>query len=403
MFKRFFKKLDKIRVLFWLVVIGAGAAMLAFEVQAKLKEAAANVASLAQTEEVRYPVTLLAVTPETWESWRSYYGQAKAARTQDVTSYVREIVQAVHVQVGDTVKAGQTVVSLRKADYAANAQASRTGYEEARLNYNRLLELSKKGGVAQSEVDKAYATLKALEASDQSSRSTLQRTELKASIGGVVAARNVEPGEVAEVGKSLISIIDPSDMEAQLMVSKKDIHNIGKDTPVELVMDGAVSKGWVKRLSPEAQAGSGLYPVVVGLSADSGILPGTYLEGRFLVEKKQNVVVVPSDIVLYRGDKEFVYVAGTGNGDKNGDDGKISGDVADSAMRARLVEVRTGEGRNGQVIVTSGLEAGDRLIVSGSRALFDGALISQVPQVSATPQVPAAAQAPAAAQESGRR
>jgi RND family efflux transporter MFP subunit len=360
MFESVLRKLNKVRVLFWLAVLVAGSAVLAFQVQAKLKEAAANVASLARTEEIRYPVTLHTVEPGTWESWRSYYGQAKAARTQDVTSYVREIVQAVHVQVGDTVKAGQTVVSLRKADYAANAQASRTGYEEARLNYNRLLELNKKGGVAQSEVDRAYAAMKSLEASDQSSRSTLQRTELKSSIDGIVAARSVEPGEVAEVGKSLISIVDPSDMEAQLMVSKKDIHNINKDTPVILLVDESESKGWVKRLSPEAQAGTGLYPVVVGVPAGSGILPGTYLEGRFLVEKKQDVVIVSSDIVMYQGDKEFVYVA--------------SGDMASK------VEVSTGEGRNGRVIVTSGLGAGDRLIVSGNRALFDGALIASQPE-----------------------
>jgi RND family efflux transporter MFP subunit len=305
-------------------------------------------------------VTLMTVTPTAWESWRSYYGQAMAAHTQDVTSYVREVVQTVHVEVGDAVKAGDTVVSLRKTDYAANAQASRTGYQEAKLNYNRLLTLNKKGGVAQSEVDKAYAVMKSLEASDQSSRSTLQRTELKARIDGVVAERNIEPGEVAEVGKTLISIVDPSDMEVQLMVSKKDIHNIGKETPVELLVDEAAGKGWVKRLSPKAQAESGLYPVVVGLSADSEILPGVYLEGRFLVEKKTDAIVIPSDIVLYRRDKQFVYVAQS--------DG--------SGGRAGLVEIHTGEGRNGRVVVTAGLSTGDRVIVSGNRTLFDGALIS---------------------------
>jgi RND family efflux transporter MFP subunit len=349
--------LNKVRVLFWLVVVVIGIGVLGQQVQMKLKAAAANVASLAETEEIRYPVTLVTVTPGTWESWRSYYGQAKAARTQDVTSYVREVVQSVHVQVGDRIKAGDIVVTLLKADYAAKAQASRTGYEEALLNYNRLFELNKKGGISQSDVDKAYAILKNEEANAQASRSTLQRTELKASIAGIVSARRVEPGEVAEVGKSLISIVDPSDMEADLMVSKKDIHNIGKDTAVELLVDEVASKGWVKRLSPEAQSGSGLYPVVVGLGADSNILPGTYLEGRFLVEEKKDVVVVPSDIVMYRGEKKFVYVAK--------DD------------KASLVEIETGEGRNGEVIVTSGLKAGDQLIVSGNRTLFDGALISK--------------------------
>lgn len=353
----FFRKFNRLRILFWLVVVAGGCVLLGLRVQARLKEAAANVASLEQAEEVRYAVTSSPVASSVWESWRSYYGRTKAARTQDVTTYVREVVQTVHVQVGDRVKVGDTVVTLLKADHVARAQAGRTGYEEALMNYNRLLELSKKGGVSRSEVDRAYALMKSEEANAQSSRSTLQRTDLKASIDGVVSSRTVEPGEVAEVGKSLITIVDLSEMEVELLVSKKDIHHIARETPVELMVDGDVSRGWVKRSSPEAQTGSGLYPVVVGLNADSGILPGTYLEGRFLIDRKNEVVVISSDIVMFRGEKEFVYLA----------DGE----------KARMTEIKTGEGRNGRVIVTAGLKVGDALIVSGNRALFDGASISQ--------------------------
>lgn len=361
MFDKLLKILNKTRLLFWLLLLGVGIVALGLQVQARLKEAAANVESLARTEEIRYPVVFEPVTPAAWESWKSYYGQARAARTQEVTSYVREIVQKVHVQVGDRVKVGDVVVTLLKADHIANAQASRTGYEEARLNYNRLRELNKKGGTSQSEVDKAYATMKNLEAAAQTSRSTLQRTDLRASIDGVVSFRGVEPGEVAEVGKSLITIVDLSEMEVELMVSKKDIHNIDRNTPVELLFDEGFGRGRVRRSSPEAQSGSGLYPVVVGVEEDSGILPGTYLEGRFMVERKNDVIVIPSSVVIYRGDREFVYLA---------EDGK-----------AKIVEIKTGEGRNGSVIVTSGLKPEDPLIVSGNRTLFDGALISSVPQV----------------------
>jgi membrane fusion protein (multidrug efflux system) len=346
------------RLLLWVGLICFGVAILAIQVQARLREAKENLASLEQEAEVRYPVSVTPVRPSSWESWKSYYGQAKAARTQDVTSYVREVVRNVHVQVGDQVKEGQPVVTLLKEDYTAKAQATSTSHKEALLNYNRLLELSKQGGVAQSEVDRAYAILKAEAANAQSSKSTLQRTDLRSSIAGVVATRNVEPGEVADVGKTLITIVDLSEMEARLMVSKKDIHNITKDTKVKIVLDDRELDGWVKRLSPEAESGSGLYPVLVGISSESNVFPGTYLEGRFLVEHRDDVIVIPSDVVIYRGDQEFVYVLGP---DENA-----------SVLRA----ITTDEGRNGQVIVTSGLSVGDLLITSGNRPLFDGAPIS---------------------------
>ena len=357
MWRRLASYLNKLRFVLWVSLLALAGAAVWLAVNARLSQDAANLKSLEAAEKIGFPVTTTVLKPGSWESWRSYYGQAKAVHTQDVTTFEREIVRAVHVQVGDRVKKGQTVVSLLAADRTARAQASRTGYDEALLNYKRLNELRKKGGVSQAEVDKAYAALKSVEAGLRSSQSTLLRTELKASIDGIVSARNVEPGEVAEMGKPLVSIVDPSEMEAQLMVSKKDIFNINKQTSVDIYVDGTRSVGWVKRVSPEAQSGSGLYPVVVGLKQDAGVLPGTYVEGRFLVEKKDNVIVIPSDVVIYRGNAQSVYVA--------------SGDVA------RSVTITTGSGRGGRVVVTSGLSVGDELIVSGNRSLYDGVPVSK--------------------------
>lgn len=344
------------RLFFWtaFAILGIGSA--AWLLQGKEQEAEALMVPLPVLEDIRHPVALQTVESQVQETWRSYYGRAKASNTQNVTSWVREIVQEVPVRVGDRVKAGQTVVVLRKGDHRAKAAADRTGYEEALLNYNRLSELQKKGGISQAEVDKAYAVLKTEEANAQASQSTLQRTSLKASIDGVVSMRSVEPGEVAEVGTPLITIVDLNDMEVELMVSKQDINIIHKDTPVEILVDGVASRGWVKRVSPEALSGSGLYPVVVGLNKDSGILPGTYLEGRFMVDKKDEVVLVPSSLIRRRGSDSFVYVA---------EDGK-----------AVMKKVETDKSRDGQVVVAEGLKPGDSLIVEGFDKLSDGDLIS---------------------------
>ena len=282
---------------------------------------------------------------------------AELLRTaQNITTYEREIVRSVNVDVGSPVKAGQTLITLQVAARGAQVQSGKTAYDEAVLNYNRLKQLNEKGGISKSEVDAAYSRVKTTEAALKSTQSSLQRTSLKASINGIVSARSVEPGEIAESGKVLLSIVDPKSMEAELMVSKKDIMKINSGAEVEIRVDGQTHTGYVKRISPEAQSGSGLYPVVVGLPENSGILPGTYVEGRFKVSSQYNVVVIPSSVVIYRGDTQSVYVA-AGN-------------------KAKLTKITTGEGREGRVVVTSGLKPGDQLITSGNRVLYDGAEIT---------------------------
>ena len=351
------KFLTKIRILLWILLLVAFGFGVSTQVRAKLKQAEANLRSLETSEVETYPVETEILTSSNWETWRSYYGQAKSAHTQNITTFEREIVKSVNVDVGSPVKAGQTVITLQVAARGAQVQSGKTAYDEAKLNYNRLKQLNSKGGISQSEVDSAYARMKTAEAALKSSQSTLQRTSLKASINGIVSARNVEPGEIAEAGMPLISIVDPKEMEAELMVSKKDIMKINKSTPVEIYVDGQKHIGYVKRTSPEAQSGSGLYPVVVGLPEDSGILPGTYVEGRFMVNQELNVVVIPSNVIIYRGNTQSVYI------------------LKDN--KAKLTPITTGEGREGKVIATSGLKPGDYLITSGNRVLYDGAQVER--------------------------
>lgn len=324
-------------------------------VQAKLQEAAANTAAMEQKEEVPVPVDVMRLSRQDWEIWRSYYGQAKAGKSQTVTSYVKEIVREVHVQIGDRVKEGQVLLTLSSQDYRASAAADRVSYEDAVRDYKRLSELHKSGGVSKAQVEQAFSRMKSEEAKLQSSRSTLARTQIRASIDGIVASRSVEPGEVASDGKALLTIIDLKDLEAEIMVSRKDILSLNKDTPVEVLSDGQKTKCSIKRISPEAAPGSGLYPVVVCLNG-LDVLPGTHVEARFLVDKKKDLIIIPSEIVQRRGDKAFVYVVGEG--------------------RAKLREIVPGEGQNGSVSIENGLSEGDLVVVRGHNLLFENALVA---------------------------
>jgi len=340
---------------FWVLLICAGGVFMVVRVQAKLQEAAANTAAMEQKEEVPVPVDVMRLSRQDWEIWRSYYGQAKAGKSQTVTSYVKEIVREVHVQIGDRVKEGQVLLTLSSQDYRASAAADRVSYEDAVRDYKRLSELHKSGGVSKAQVEQAFSRMKSEEAKLQSSRSTLARTQIRASIDGIVASRSVEPGEVASDGKALLTIIDLKDLEAEIMVSRKDILSLNKDTPVEVLSDGQKTKCSIKRISPEAAPGSGLYPVVVCLNG-LDVLPGTHVEARFLVDKKKDLIIIPSEIVQRRGDKAYVYVV--------------------DSERAKLREIVPGEGQNGSVSIENGLSEGDLVVVRGHNLLFENALVA---------------------------
>ena len=101
------KFFTRIRILLWVLLLVGVGFMVSTQVRAKLAQAAANLRSL-ETETVTvYPVETETVKAGSWETWRSYYGQAKSAHTQNITTYEREIVRSVNVDVGSPVKAGR--------------------------------------------------------------------------------------------------------------------------------------------------------------------------------------------------------------------------------------------------------------------------------------------------------
>ena len=154
MFKKLFSRLS---VLFWVVLVCAGGVLMVFRIHARLEAAAANTAALESVEETAIPVDVMKLNRRDWEVWRSYYGQAKAGRSQIVSSYVKEIVQEVNVKIGDRVKAGQVLLTLSSQDQRALEAALRSSYEDSVKEYKRLSELQKSGGVSQAQVEQAHS------------------------------------------------------------------------------------------------------------------------------------------------------------------------------------------------------------------------------------------------------
>ncbi len=351
------KLFSRVSVMIWILVIGSLLVFMGVRVVEKIRESEAHEAAIAQRKEREYSVEVRPVERSDWEVRRSYYGQVKSVNSQTVTSYVREMVQEVHVRPGDRVKKGQTLVTLSSQNYRLDAASVQANYEDARREYERLSALYKSGGVSKSQVELAQSRVKEEQANLQSSRTTRSRTAIKASVDGVVSSRMVEPGEVAEPGRALLTIVDVRDLEVDFMVSRRDIRSLSQGAVVEIVTHDGVERGEVKRVNPEAAPGSGLYPVLVALPRDSKVLPGTYLEGRFLVDERRGVIVIPSEIVQRRGEKAYVYV------------------IDPKSSRAGMREIVPGEGQGGRLIVAEGLSDGDLLVTRGFNMLREGALV----------------------------
>lgn len=352
---RTLKELVKDRkTLAWMIIAGLALGVLVFRIAFPQRKAPAVSVSAIRAEK-GLPVTILVAESRALDIRRSYYGQVRSARIQEVTAFLREIVDSVRVEVGDRVRAGEILAVLSGGEQAAAAAADRASVEEARKDVERMKVLFREGAVSRAELDQAVVRLKGLEASLSASSNRSARTVVRAKIDGVVTERHAEAGEIAEPGRVLLVVQDTAELEIEVLLPQADRLYIVGGTDVEVPLEDRIVRGSVKRLDPAADPRTGLFRAIIAMPPDRALLPGSTVEARILVKRSLGGVVLPSGIVQREGDESFVYV--------------VSGDV----VQRRVVSL--GEGADGLIEIRSGLKPGETIVAEGSSALYDGARV----------------------------
>jgi RND family efflux transporter MFP subunit len=342
------------KTLAWMIIAGIALGVLVFRIAFPPRKAPAVSVSSIRAEK-GLPVTTLVAETKSLDIRRSYYGQVRSARVQEVTAYLREMVESVRVEVGDSVREGEVLAVLSGGEQAAAAAADRVSVAEAKKDVERMRVLFNEGGVSRVELDQAVVRLKGLEADMAASSTRSARTVVRAKIDGVVTERNAEAGEIAEAGKVLLVLQDTGDLEIEVLLPQADRLYIVSGTDVEVPLEDRIVRGSVKRLDPAADPRTGLFRAVISMPPDRALLPGSTAEARILVKRSLGGVVLPSGIVQREGDESFVYV--------------VSGD------RVQRRAITLGEGTEDQVEIRSGLKTGETVVAEGSSALYDGARV----------------------------
>ena len=306
------------------------------------------------------PVTSWNVAESPWEYWLPLYGTVRTSGLSEVYASQAEYVTSLSAEVGDTVKKGQVLAALDSRKAAEKVQAARARYSELSLKYERTQELQKAGGSSKQEVESVFSQYREAGASLQQLQTELTRHKVVSPIDGVVMRRDAEIGLLANAGKPLYVIGDPTQFEIVIDLSPRYIQMVRNGEQARyLTPSGTWESAAVKRVDPMANAVTGLYTVVLDVkqkNAGAQLHVGASVEAEIRIEHDDRVVVVPYESVRETEGVAKVYVC--------------SGDVA---IERVVRKGRTDE--QGRTRVLSGLETGESIVLKGADRMYDGARI----------------------------
>jgi RND family efflux transporter MFP subunit len=334
----------------------------------------------AVTESPAIAVKVSGVSENDNSPFVSASGKIEAENSADLSTRMMGYVTKVHVTVGQKVNAGQSLVSInntdlqaKKAQVDASILQATAGYNSAKKDYDRFVNLFKQQSASQKELDDMtarYEMAKAgLEGAKQMRNEVLAQfnySNITAPFSGVVTNTFVKEGDMANPGMPLVSVEGASKLQVTAMVSENDITAIKKGMSVKILVKSSNKNltGKVSEVSVSAKNTGGQYLVKINLDkTDSSILSGMFVNVQFPVENKVSVnttnsmVLVPESALVKQGQLTGIYTIGNEN-------------------VAILRWLRTGKTFGNQVEVLSGLSADEKYIVSAEGKLFNGAKVS---------------------------
>jgi multidrug efflux system membrane fusion protein len=346
------------------------------------------------------PVPVATVQQREVTLWDEFSGRLEAVERVDIRSRVAGAVQSVHFVEGALVKPGDLLVTIDPAPYAAEVDRAQAQVvaAQARLSYARIereraQRLWEERFIARTRVDErvngeqeAEANLRAAQAALQSARLNLGYTAVRAPVSGRVGKLEITVGNLVAAGPEapvltrLVSV-DPiyASFEADELVVARALKDLPRsrlrEIPVEMetvTNGGAQLRGHLQLVDNQVDTRSGTVRVrAVFDNRNGALMPGQFVKLRMGQPKTAPAVLISERAVGTDQSKRFVLVVGP-------DD------------RAAYREVTLGATVNGQRIVTSGLQPGERIVVNGLQRVRPGALVAPQPADSAAARSAAA-------------
>jgi len=275
---------------------------------------------------------------------------------------------------GDRVSAGDLLVRFElpslNADVAthrAEVTRAEARLENARAGQTRAHDLFDRGVAARKEVEDADRELAEAQAGVTETRATLGASEttaglatVRARFSGVVAKRYHNAGDLvdATAADPVIRVVDPKRLEVNASVPIPDVTRIVVGAAGHMKNPGGEGEIALKVVSRPAAVDPGTAAVPIRLAfAASDVAPvGTPVQITIDAEEHRNAVLVPAEAIVHEGDEAAVFVV-----------------KADKAER-RVVTIGIDDGAHAEI--TSGVKAGEPVIVKGQAGLPDGATIT---------------------------
>lgn len=279
------------------------------------------------------------------------------------------MVQSVLVEPGSWVGAGQTlaviersVQSQQASSLAASVRVAQADAALAQSELDRAKALVARGFISKADIDRKTATRDAAvakvavaRAQFGQSRAEIGRLNIRSPAAGLVLTRAVEPGQVVGPGNgALFRVAKGGELEIRAQLAEQDLARlkVGDTAKVTPIGSTKAFPGTIWQISPVIDPQTRQGTARVQMRYDPALRPGGFASAEIL-SGIVSAPRLPESSVLHDDKGSYVYVVGPGN-------------------KVIRTGVKTGDVNDAGVVILSGLQGNEKVVLSAGAFLNPG-------------------------------
>ena len=309
-------------------------------------------------------VGVMTVEPMSSQYYNVYVGEINASGSAIISTNHSGILDAINVRQGTHVKRGDVLAEVTSKNVIASYEIAHATLRQAEDGYERVKKVHQSGTVADVKLVEIETQLAKAMAAAKSSEESLEECRIKAPFNGTVSEVLVEKGIHVNPGTPVIKLVDMSTIEVSIPVPEGEIGNIriGQKALIDVPALGVTDiEAHVELKGVTAASPSHTYKCTLVLEKKrADLYPGMVCKVRLSQVSDSMKIRIPASAVEMDSNGRFVWVVNEG-------------------IVGRTYVTVDGYQEQG-VVISSGLEPGDKVIVKGGAKVSTGMKVNSVEQ-----------------------
>ena len=303
------------------------------------------------------PVHVITVAASVAPQTQPVPGTIRPFAHATVAAKITGTVATADLVVGQSVQAGQLLVTVSAGELGARVAAAQAALSQAEREYERERTLETKGASTIDAVRNADDRRRQVRATLQEAEAMLGYTRIAAPFPGVLTGEFVKPGDLATPGQPLFELEGTEHYRAEVQVPESlPLPPIGAILTILLGNESVA--GRLAELSPAADPTSRTRLAKLDLPAAAPARSGQFVRVLWPAGDR-TALSVPASAVLAFGQMERLFVVTAGH--------------------AQLRLVKTSAREAGAIQIAAGLDAGEIVVVAPPATLQDGQAVEIQP------------------------